>query len=74
MAIYACGNELCYDLVLRVFEGLPTKEPAESRVFYAHQGLVEEEGMSSTVCEPYEGGGLRVKVEGISSSESLSSL
>ena len=30
--------------------------------------------MSSTDCEPYEAGGLRVKVEGISSSESLSSL
>ena len=54
--------------------GLPTNEPAESGVCCAQRGLVEEEGMSSTICEPYEGGGLWVKVEGISSSESLSSL
>ena len=58
MAIYACGNDFCCDLVLRVSEGLPTNEPAESRVCCAQRGLVEEEGMSSTICGPYEGGGL----------------
>ena len=58
MAIYACENEWCCDLVLQVSEGLPTKEHVESRVYCAHQGLVEEEGMSSTIYEPCEGGGL----------------
>ena len=58
MAIYACGNDWCCDLVLRVSEGLPTKEPIESKVYWAHRGLVVEEGMSSTICEPCEGGGL----------------
>lgn len=75
MEIYACGNDLCCDLFLLVFEGFPTNEPTESSICCALQGLVEEEErISSTICEPYEGGVPRVKVEGISSSKSLSSL
>ena len=56
MAIYACGNYYFCDLVLRVSEGLSTNEPTKSRVCCAQQGLVEEEGMSLTVCGPYKGG------------------
>ena len=56
MVIYACGNDLCCDLVLRVSKGFPTNEPAESRVCCAQQGLVEEEGISSTFCGLCEGG------------------
>ena len=55
-------------------EGLTTNEPIESRVCYAQRGLVEEEGMSSTIFGPYEGGVLQVKVEGMSSFKPLSSL
>ena len=58
MAIYAWGNYLCCDLVLRMSDTLPTNEPTKSRVYCAQQGLVEEEGMSSTICGPCEGGGL----------------
>ena len=58
MAIYACGNDLYCDLVLQVSKGIPTNEPAESRVYCAQRGLVEEDGMSSTICGPCEGGGI----------------
>lgn len=51
MVLYACGNDWCCELVLRVSKGFPTSEPATSRVYYAQQGLVEEEeGMASTIC------------------------
>ena len=58
MTLYACGNDLFCDLVLQVSKGLPTNKHIESKEYHAQRGLVEEEGMSSTICGPYDDGGL----------------
>lgn len=61
--------------VLCVSEGSPTREPADSSVCRAQRGLGEGGGQGSlTASGPCGGVTLRVGVEGVSSSESLSSL